>query len=79
MTTTSARRALRRWLDEPGRTQVALAAQLGVSGPAISQWLNGPSVPSPWLRGPLEALTGIPATSWQSRREREHARRRTAA
>lgn len=79
MNNITARRALRRWLDEPGRTRTALASALGVSGAAVSVWLSGPSVPSPWLRGPLEALTGVPAAAWQSRRERAHARIRDAA
>jgi len=79
MSNLTARRALRRWLDEPGRTRTALAAALGVSAPAVSVWLSGPSVPSPWLRGPLEALTGVPASAWQSRRERAHARLRSGA
>lgn len=39
--TIKARRALLAYLDEPGRTQVALSVEAGVAQPTISKFLSG--------------------------------------
>lgn len=39
--TIKARRALRAYLDEPGRTQVALSAECGIAQYTISKFLSG--------------------------------------
>lgn len=60
--------ALRAWLaarDEgKKRTQVALAAILGVAQPCVSEWRNGKARPSLKFALALERATGIPAEWW---------------
>lgn len=67
------------WLANDGRSQAELARLLGVSQPAVYNWLRGTSRPEPPLRAVLEELTGIPVGEWETgeeRAKRESALRR---
>lgn len=54
------------WLDEQGMTQAELAVRIGMSAKALNQTIRGhaPITPETSLR--LEAVTGIPARTWNS-------------
>lgn len=54
------------WLDEQGMTQAELAVRIGMSAKALNQMIRGhaPVTPETSLR--LEAVTGIPARTWNS-------------
>lgn len=43
---------LQEWLSVPGNTQQVLAERLGVTQPAVSQWVN-------WLKGKKKNATRI--------------------
>lgn len=69
---TEGRRLLRAWLDaDSERTQVMIAKRIGISPPAISQWLDGTSRPESHNRQALNMLTGIPESAWLTNAERE--------
>lgn len=64
------------------RTQTWLGERLGVSQSAVGQWISGETRPSERLRHPIEVLTGIEATAWETapeRREREALEERLRA
>jgi DNA-binding transcriptional regulator YdaS (Cro superfamily) len=50
-------RKLRIWLWEARRRQQWLAAELGVSGPTVSRWLNGKRIPEAPYRKAIARLT----------------------
>ena len=52
---------VRVWLDEVGKTQRWLAAQIGISTTYLTLILNGDKCPSLRLAKRLEHLTGVPA------------------
>jgi DNA-binding transcriptional regulator YdaS (Cro superfamily) len=49
---------LRRWLFDHQMTGLAFAEKVGVSGAAVSQWVNGVRVPSLDLAIKIEDATG---------------------
>lgn len=51
---------LREWRRRKGLTQASLAAMIGVTQAAISQWEAGVSIPSPFKVGQLSEVLGIP-------------------
>ena len=51
---------LREWRRKEGLTQADLAAKIGVSQAAISQWETGALTPSPLMIGQLSEVLGIP-------------------
>ena len=73
---TSARDQLRDAL-RPGpdqrMTQGRLAAELGVSQPSVSAWVNLTARPDPHYREAIERLLGIPASGWMTAAERQIA------
>lgn len=73
------RKLLVEWLATNGYSQGTVAAKLDVSTVAVNAWVNGRARPSAPLRVPLELLTGIPASSWETDEDvarREEALRR---
>lgn len=61
-------------------TQAALAREIGVSAPQMSDWLAGISRPSAANRERIATLFAeIPTSSWLLRRERPTAPRNTAS
>lgn len=71
--------ALSEWLAAPGRSQVSLAARLGVAQPTVSAWATGAARPDAHHREALEALAGIDPVAWQTPAERETIARARAA
>ena len=68
---TTGRKRLAAILAEPdGLSQTRLAARLGVSQPAVSEWIAGNTRPSAHLRTAIEMLVGIPAGEWMTAEER---------
>jgi hypothetical protein len=68
---TVGRDKLLKWLEADStrsRTQVARA--LGISQPAVSNWLRGVSRPEHMHRVALERLCGVPAGDWDTDEER---------
>lgn len=54
------------------RTQTAVGAILGVSQSAVGQWLAGSTRPAEGpTRALIERLTGIEASAWETREERD--------
>lgn len=53
-----------RLLTKTGETQDEIAAAIGVSRVAVSNWLNGKKKPGPGSREKLEARYRVPAGSW---------------
>lgn len=51
---------LREWRRKEGLTQADLAAKIGVSQAAISQWETGALTPSPLMIGQLSEVLDIP-------------------
>ncbi len=51
--------SLREWLASTGTTQSALAKQLGVSQPTISDWTRGSTFPDVENLRQLSAITGL--------------------
>jgi len=51
---------LAEWRRKEGLTQADLAAKIGVSQAAISQWETGALTPSPLMIGQLSEVLGIP-------------------
>jgi transcriptional regulator with XRE-family HTH domain len=51
---------LREWRRKKGLTQADLAAKIGVSQAAISQWETGALTPSPLMIGQLSEVLDIP-------------------
>jgi len=51
--------SLRDWLANTGTTQAALAKQLGVSQPTVSDWARGNMFPDLYNLRRLHAITGI--------------------
>jgi transcriptional regulator with XRE-family HTH domain len=51
---------LREWRQKKGLTQADLAAKIGVSQAAISQWETGALTPSPLMIGQLSEVLDIP-------------------
>ena len=47
-----------------------------MSRASVAQWLTGARTPEQWTRERIEALTGVPASGWQSERERRAKRQR---
>ena len=58
------KRRFDRWLARSGRTQSALAAELGVSTAYIAMIVSGKRTPSLAIAKELSELTGIPATDF---------------
>lgn len=71
MSSTAGQKRLKTWLsaDKKSRSQAALARLLGVTQPAVSQWLRGVSRPEMPHRVAIEHLTGIHADEWLSKGE----------
>lgn len=72
-----ARDALRQWLAAPGRSQVVLAAAVGVAQQTISRLLDKQD-PSRELANLLELATGIPWRGWFTQRQLLRWERREA-
>lgn len=51
--------SLRDWLASTGTTQAALAKQLGVSQPTVSDWARGDTFPDISNLRQLSAVTGL--------------------
>lgn len=68
---------LARWLAGEGRGVRALARDLDVAPSTVSRWPTGERVPGLDVRARLEALTGIPASTWPPPRNRWNTDRRT--
>jgi transcriptional regulator with XRE-family HTH domain len=68
---TEGRRLLLSYLQQPGRSQSALARALKIAQASVSLWTRGRSRPEPHHRESLELLANIPAESWQTAEERE--------
>lgn len=66
----SPRERLKAWREERDLSQAKAGAMVGVSGPAWCEWESGGRSPLEH-RAALEVLTGIPAESWATDRERE--------
>ncbi len=64
MDTNSAPAALAAWRAAHGLSQHDLAARLSASQGAVSQWETSAKTPSLMRALEIEALTGIPVTSW---------------
>ncbi len=61
---------LRDYFHPPGHlTQAQVAAALGVTQQAVSNWVIGRSRPAPHFREALERMTGIPVHSWLTKEE----------
>jgi hypothetical protein len=45
-----------------------------MSRASVAQWLTGARTPEQWTRERIEVLTGVPASGWQSERERKAKR-----
>lgn len=54
-----------------GRSQGYIAKKLGVSQPAVRNWVVGTSRPEPHFRDALQALCGIPPSAWELEVERQ--------
>ena len=67
---TTARKALRAYLDAESVSQSALAARLGVAQPSVSAWLAGITRPQAHYREAIERIAGVPARDWQTDDER---------
>ena len=68
--------ALGDWMGANSRrTCVAVGEALNVTGAAVGSWLRGVA-PSEPLRRAIEALTGIPASTWATRAEVRQEKRR---
>ena len=74
-TPTRGAEALRKYLAEPGRSQVALAAALHCGQPAIAAWVAGRTRPTPPLRESLELVDVCPASWWETPEERAQVER----
>lgn len=71
MVETEGRARLAAVLARPGGlSQTRLAYRLGVSQPAVSEWVAGTTRPTAHIRTAIEALVGIPASAWMTRDER---------
>lgn len=55
---------LRAWCERNGRTAAEVAKMLGVTRPQVSHLQTGARKPSLALATRIQALTGIPVTSW---------------
>lgn len=53
-------------LVRSGKTQDEIAARIGVSRVAVSQWMNGATKPGPAKRGLLFAAFAIPESAWDA-------------
>jgi transcriptional regulator with XRE-family HTH domain len=74
MVTTDGCRALIAWLDDTKTSIAELARRVGVSGAAVSHWLDGSTRPETHHRLALSRLTGIPWRSWFTEDEAAKAR-----
>ena len=61
---TRGRTLLREWLDRSKQNQRVFAGKLGVSDPYLSQILSGQRRPKLELLMTIEAVTGVPVSSW---------------
>lgn len=69
---TDGRAQLVEWMAAAeGRTQGFVARKLGISQPAVRNWIQGTSRPENPYRDALEALCGIPPKAWELPEERE--------
>lgn len=74
MTRTKGRSALAAWLGGDGRSQSALARQLGVRQSSISGWVRGTSRPEHHYRLALQRMVGIDPAAWMTSDEARIAR-----
>lgn len=73
---TAGRQKLELWLDaDKSRSRTMIARALGITQPAVSNWLRGVSRPEHVHRFALERLCGIPALDWDTAEERERRER----
>lgn len=69
---TPGRQQLKAWLDaESGRNPSKLATMLGLSQPAVRNWVIGAARPEQPYREALHVLCGIPTEAWELDGERE--------
>lgn len=61
---TEGQRLLRRYLENKGITQRALARLVKRSEPTVSLWLSGENVPDVASADALEEVTGVPMKAW---------------
>lgn len=73
---TDGSKALRQFIESNALTQQATAKALGVTDPAVHDWISGTKRPRPHHRAAIEKWTGglVPASSWLLREEREATR-----
>lgn len=69
---TAGHRALRRWMGE--RTRGSVAADLGCTAAAVTQWITLLSVPDTVSRIILQEIAGIAPEAWLTGSERERLR-----
>ena len=62
-------------MADKARKQTALAAELDVEQPLVSQWLKGTARPGSKLREALEYVCGIPRGDWLDADERASVQR----
>lgn len=60
----TAREQLKAWLQRSKLSQNALAAELGVVAPILSNWLTGKRRPTLAQAVRIEDKTGVPIRSW---------------
>lgn len=65
-------RLLAHWLQRFGLSQAALARALGVTPPAVCDWIARKKLPEPAYRAAIATYTGreVPASSWCNDEER---------
>lgn len=67
MVRTEGQRLVRKYLDERGLTQRALAQQIGCSDAQVSLWLSGTNLPDVVSAARLEEVTGIAPRTWSEK------------
>lgn len=68
---TDGAKRLAAWLKESKTSQTQFAADLRVGQSTVSRWLSGHLRPEPAYREAIERRTGIEATAWLSKAEKE--------
>jgi hypothetical protein len=63
------RHALSMWMANSGTSQTALATMLGITQPAVSDWLSGKSTPQLHFIEILRIVANIPLADWLSSEE----------